>query len=253
MDDILFKEACDKIIDVERERLGIGTLSEKTTHAVLKNFYEPDTSHHEIKIGKYVADIFKAGEIIEIQTANFNTMRRKLDVFLEEYPVTIIYPIPHNKWLFWIDETTGEVSDKRKSPKTGSRYDCFFELYKIKSYLTHPNLHLMLALIDMEEYRLLNGWSKNRKRGSSRYDRIPVKLVEEVYIDGAHEFHKLIPDTLGDTFTSKEYAKAAKLSVSMAQTALNILFYVGAVERVGKTGKAYLYRRKAQRNIGKRH
>lgn len=243
MDDILFKQACDKIIGIQRERNGIGTLSEKTVHAVLKNFYEPETENQEIKIGTYVADIFKDGEIIEIQTGNFNVMRRKLDAFLPLYPVTIVYPIAHHKWLCWIDEDTGEITSRRKSPKTGHIYDAFFELYKIKSYLTNPNLHLCFPLIDMEEYRFLNGWSKNRKRGSSRHDRIPVGLFDEIYIDGPHEYGIMIPESLEETFTSRDYAKAAKLSVSMAQTALNVLSYVGAVDRVGKSGNRIIYAR----------
>ena len=37
-----FKAAKNKIIGVDRQRLGIGTLSEKTVHAILKNYYEPD-------------------------------------------------------------------------------------------------------------------------------------------------------------------------------------------------------------------
>ena len=31
-------------------RQGIGTLSEKTVHAVMKNYYAPDTDMHEIPI-----------------------------------------------------------------------------------------------------------------------------------------------------------------------------------------------------------
>lgn len=243
MEEELFKNACDKIVGVERQRQGIGTLSEKTVHAVLKNFYEPDTSHHEIKIGNYVADIFKNGEIIEIQTRNFNAMRKKLDCFLAQYPVTIVYPIPHTKWLYWINPETGEISSKRKSPKTGQIYDAFFELYKIKFYLTNPNLHFCFPLIDVEEYRFLNGWSRDRKRGSERYDRIPVSLFDEIYIDGAHEFGRMIPDCLVRDFTSKDFAGASGLSLSMARTALNILHYVGAVERSAKKGNAYLYSR----------
>ena len=42
----------------------------------------------------YVADIYKDGEIIEIQTRQFNRMRGKLQAFLPLYPVTIVYPIP---------------------------------------------------------------------------------------------------------------------------------------------------------------
>ena len=134
-------------------RQGIGTLSEKTVHAVMKNYYAPDTDMHEIPIENFVADIYTGQEIIEIQTRAFNKMRRKLDAFLPLYPVTIVYPIPHIKWLSWIDEETGETSPKRKSPKTGNPYMAFIELYKIRPYLSNPNLHLKLALLDMEEYQ----------------------------------------------------------------------------------------------------
>ncbi len=83
-------------------RQGIGTLSEKTVHAVMKNYYAPDTDMHEIPIENFVADIFTGQEIIEIQTRAFYKMRRKLDAFLPLYPVTIVYPIPvffaQKKW-----------------------------------------------------------------------------------------------------------------------------------------------------------
>lgn len=240
-DEALFKEACLEIIDVEREKNGIGTLQEKTVHAVLKRFYEPDIAHQEIRIGSFVADIFRGDEIIEIQTRNFNALRRKLDAFLPEYPVTIVYPIVHTKWLCWIDEKTGEISKKRKSPKTGRPYDAYFELYKIRTYLNHPNLHLCLVLFDAEEYRILNGWSRDKKRGSTRYDRIPVKLVDEFYIGNPKEYGCMIPDNLPPQFTSKDFAKKAKVSQGIANLALNILNYIHAVTRVGKTGNAYIY------------
>ena len=186
MDRQAFDEACEKIIYKERDIDGIGTLGEKTLHAVLKHYMEPEVARHEQKVGSFVADILNEQGIIEIQTANFNVMRRKLDAFLPEYPVTIVYPIPATKWLAWIDEETGEVTKKRKSPKQGTQYQAFRELYKIKPYLTHPNLRIQLLLIDVEESRLLNGWSADRKKGSVRFDRIPVGLVEELEIGRAH-------------------------------------------------------------------
>ena len=73
-------------------RQGIGTLSEKTVHAVMKNYYAPDTDMHEIPIENFVADIFTGQEIIEIQTRAFNKMRLKLDAFLPLYPF-IQFPI----------------------------------------------------------------------------------------------------------------------------------------------------------------
>ena len=77
-----FEAARKKVIGVDRQRLGIGTLSEKTVHAILKNYYEPDEDRQEIPIEKYVADIYANGEIIEIQTRQFNKMRNKLTAFL---------------------------------------------------------------------------------------------------------------------------------------------------------------------------
>lgn len=241
LDKEAFEEAKKKVIGVDRQRLGIGTLSEKTVHAILKNYYQPDEDKQEIPIENYVADIYADGEIIEIQTRQFNKMRDKLTVFLPLYPVTIVYPIPREKWLIWIDEESGELSKKRKSPAKGNPYIAFIELYKIKMFLKNPNLRLKLVLLDMEEYRLLNGWSRDKKKGSSRYDRIPTKLVEEIEISCLQDYMQFIPYDLPDDFTAREFAQSAHIPVHLAQTVLNILFHVGMVKRVGKKGNSYLY------------
>lgn len=236
-----FEQAKKKIIGIDRQRFGIGTLSEKTTHAILKNYYEPDEDRQEIPIENYVADIYTGEEIIEIQTRQFDKMRNKLNVFLPLFPVTIVYPIPREKWIIWIDEESGELSKKRKSPLKGNPYAVFPELYKIKTYLKNPNLRLRLALMDMEEYKLLNGWSRDKKRGSSRYDRIPLELIEEIEINRPEDYMQFVPFELKDGFTSREFAKAAHISVGLAQTVLNILYYMKTVDRVGKKGNLYLY------------
>lgn len=236
-----FETAKKKIIGVDRQRFGIGTLSEKTVHAILKNYYEPDEDKQEIPIEKYVADIYADGEIIEIQTRQFNKMRDKLSAFLPLYPVTIVYPIPHEKWIIWIDEESGELSKKRKSPVKGNPYIAFAELYKIKMFLKDPNLRLKFVLMDVEEYKLLNGCSKDKKKGASRYDRIPTELVEEIEINCLQDYMQFVPCEIDGEFTSKEFAKAAHIPVSLAQTVLNILYHVGILTRVGKKGSMYLY------------
>ena len=240
-DIVLFHRACAKIIHQERTRSGIGTLQEKTVHAVLKNFYEPDPLHQEIPVENFVADILRDDEIIEIQTRGFNKLRRKLDTFLQYYPVTVVYPIIHTKWLYWIDEETGEISKKRKSPKRGTLYDAIPELYKIKPYLPNPNLHLCLVLINAEEYRLLNGWSHDRKKGSTRYDRIPTDIIDEYYIGALADYQCFIPEGLESGFTSRDFAKAAGIPLGYAQTTLTILHHIGVVERTGKKGRSYTY------------
>jgi len=81
IDKTLFDHTKNKIVGSQRMRQGIGTLSEKTVHAVMKNYYAPDTDMHEIPIENFVADIYTGQEIIEIQTRAFNKMRRKLTLF----------------------------------------------------------------------------------------------------------------------------------------------------------------------------
>lgn len=241
MDRMLFSQACDKIINNERERSGIGTLSEKTLHAVLKNYFEPYADNHEIKLSNYVADIVGENGIVEIQTRSFDKLRKKLASFLEVSTVTVVYPIASTKWIIWLDETTGEFTNKRKSPKKGSMYEAFFELYKIKSLLTHENFRLCLVLIDIEEYRLLNGWSTDKKKGSSRYERIPTNLIDEIYINDITEYKQLIPQGLPEQFTAKDFKTASKLTLSRSQTALNVLNHIGAIKHIGKQGRAFLY------------
>lgn len=220
----------------------IGTLGEKKLHAVLKEYYCLPGAHKEVKIGAYYADIFDGQHITEIQTRDFNRLRGKLDVLLDDHTVRIVYPLPHTKWLVWLDEESGEATKKRRSPKTGTPFSAFAELYKIKQYLNNPNLSLCIAMLDIAEIRNLNGWSADRKRGSSRYERLPVTLVDEVIIEDRGDWHRLIPAGLPETFTAVDFKSAASIALGHAQTALNVLTHVGAVERIGKRGNAIVYR-----------
>lgn len=235
-----FAAARDQVVGVQRKRQGIGTLSEKTVHAILKNYYAP-SQQQEIPVDRYVADICTGSQIIEIQTRNFNVMRDKLQCFLQLYPVTIVYPVPNKKWIIWIDEESGELSEPRKSPVTGNVYSVFRELYRIKGFLKNPNLHFKVVLLDMEEYRLLNGWSRDKKRGSARYDRIPTELVKEISIDCLQDYLQFLPFDLPEQFTSAEFARAVHITKPLAQVSLNLFHYVGVVERVGKKGNSFLY------------
>ncbi len=236
-----FLEAKERHQQLEDTHSGIGTLGEKTLHAIIKYYFEPNVEKHEIKVGRYVADIFNEKGIVEVQTRNFAALRKKLDFFLKSYPVTIVYPVAYTKWIYWIDESTGVISKKRKSPKKGTTYCVFPELYRIKSLLSHPNLSLTILLLDVEEYKLLNGWSEDRKKGSERYEIIPIALIEQMSINSIKEYKKLIPKNLPDTYSSKDFKKVSGLSLPASQTALNILNYLGVVKRIGKRGNSFLY------------
>lgn len=244
MDTLLFEQAIHTVINSPRLENGIGTLGEKTIHAVLKNYLSPDPLYHEVKYKNYYADIVTPEVIIEIQTQNFDRLRKKLSAFLKESPVTIAYPIPHTKWLHWVDKESGEVSGGRKSPKTGKASQILPELYKIKDYLGDSGLTLHLLLIDLEEYKFLNGWSKDKKKGAEKADRIPVGLAGELIIKKPSDYGLLLPEGLGDSFVAKEFAKATGFRGIDLSASLKVLIQMGVIEQTGKKGRAFLYTRK---------
>ena len=236
-----FVNAKDKIIGKAHNNKGIGTLSEKTLHAVLKLYYEPDEDKHEVAMSGYYADVYNDKGIIEIQTRQLNKLRDKLSVFLQDYHVTVVYPLPFNKWLSWVNPDNGEVQGRRKSPRHFTEYDAFYELYKIKSYLKNPNLSINLVLMDMEEYKLLNGWSYDKKRGSTRYDRVPVGIRRIIKFDRREDYMQLVPADLKEDFTVKDFAMAAGVSVEASRYTLNILNYLEIVKRTGRVKNGYVY------------
>lgn len=227
------------------EKQGIGTLGERSLHVILKHYIDPDESHHEksVGVGRIVADIFDGQQVYEIQTRAFNTLRPKLERILEHYPVTVVYPIARKKRIIWVDPETGETTKPRRSPKTGSVWDAFKELYKVKMFLTDQQLKIKLVLLDIDEYRLQNGWSKDRKKGSHRMERIPVDLCEIVELSKPEDYCSLLPALLPSKFTSADLAQIIKVTKSKASTICNILYTIGAIIRVGKQGNAYLYKK----------
>ena len=243
MDAKRFEEIRNAAVSSARERRGIGTYKEKTLHAILKDYYAPDKSMQEISVDGYVADIFTGKEIIEIQTANLNQMRAKLDCFLSRYPVTVVYPIARIKYLSWIDQESGECSKPRKSPVRGSVYRAFVELYKSKSSLSSDNLRLCFPLLEVEEYRLLNGWSQDKKKGSCRYDRVPLALLDEIRLEKPEDYLRLIPRDLPEPFTVVEFGKAVGEKKRIAGIVLHVLNYLKVLERGENRGRYYTYRR----------
>lgn len=223
--------------------MGIGTLGERSLHAELKRRLEPDISRHEQEVDGYVADVLEPdGSIIEIQTRGFSKLSRKLPALLEGHDVTLVWPAPRRKWLVWVDGETGETTQPRKSPKLGTRYEVFMELRWIRPILAHPRLTLRIVEVDVEEYRHLDGWNETKKRGSTRAERLAVEYGEEYLAGGAHGWSALIPDGMPDGFTTRDYMRAAGVRQYLAQTALNILAYVGAIRETGRKGRMKLYR-----------
>lgn len=240
MDKQNFKIAIQKATS-NTTKNGIGTLSEKTLHSVLKYYYQPYDGNHEVKIGSYFVDIICEDGVIEIQTGNFYKLKKKLILLLEVTNVTVVFPIAQIKWIYWIDNQSGEVTKKRKSPKSGTPFDILYELYWIKDIIVNDNLNFIITMLEIDEYRKLDGWSNDKKKGSTKVDKIPSDIISEIEIRTKNDYLYLLPNDLKKEFTAKELAEKTKTTIRKTQCSIQILKHIGVIKQVGKKGRAFLY------------
>ena len=99
----------------------------------------------------------------------------------------------------------------------------------------------------LSDVLLQNGWGNNGKRGSTRYERLPLALLGELWVRSLSDYQQLLPAGLPEEFTAKEFAKAGKLSPKKASFALGTLREAGAIRQVEKRGRAFLYGRNTER------
>lgn len=266
IDEKLFEEAVKKCTVREFGANGIGTLAEKSVHAVLKYYYVPDESRHEIKVlreeeiaglikeGKdnkkkkardFVADACMDGEIYEIQTKAFYKMRDKLTLFLKEHDVTIVYPVSVTKYVRYINKETGEIEEPKKSPQKGSVYDIVPELYGIKDLLGNEHLHFIICFIESDEYRIFKGFGQRGKKtirkNTEKADRIPRKILGEIRINTPRELLGLLPDELPEDFTNRDIADATGFHISYAELLTNILCSINLLQNKGHKGRYKVY------------
>lgn len=225
-----------------QNRQGIGTLSERSLHAVLKYWMEPDEAFHEVKVNGLVADIFDGRRVVEIQTRSLYSLGKKLERLLPDYPVTVVVPVVRRKSLVWMDPETGEAAPPRKSPRVGGFADVFGELFRLDPFLGHPRLTMLFVEVDVEEYRIRDGWGNGGKRGSHRAERIPTAMGRRLEVNAPLDYASLLPEGLPDPFTTADLRKCGRLSAKKAGDAVRTLYRLGALERTGKKSNAYLYR-----------
>ena len=221
---------------------GIGTLGEKALHAIIKAYYDDKKDNQEVDVCGFVADIKHDDKIIEIQTSSFDRLNKKLEIYLDQYDVTVVYPIAFNKNIIWIDPQTGDVVAKNKSNKRGRAIEFLFEASKIRKHLKRDKLHFELLLIDMDEYKLLDGYGPDRKRRCTKLYKMPTELRECVLINCADDVRKILPPEITDgRFTFAEFERIIKMKDRRARYSLNTLIEYGIVREVDRLGRARIY------------
>lgn len=245
-----FSEVCDRTEGELTATGGIGTLAEKTIHSVLKHFYAGVPEYEERRVlppaGRgtgFVADVARPDGIFEIQTRHFYLLKKKLQAFLAVSPVTIVYPVVYRKTLRWVDPADGTVSAPRRTGKLDFGYRVLTELYSLGDMFPRDGLSVRLALLDVEEFKMLDGYGPSRKIRASRSDGFPQDLVAEVELRSPSDYAYFLPETLPGEFTSADYASACVIRRDLAQASVRVLCALGVLERIGTSGRNYVYRR----------
>ena len=238
MDEMTFAAACRAVQVVGRADQGVGTLGEKTLHAVLKRMIEPDMGRHEVKLGRYTADVLNERGVFEIQTRNLHKLKPKLTALLPYYPVTVVVPVIEIKWLLTMDPETGELHGRRKSPKRGKAADLLPDLVYLKLLLKDPNLSFLLVRLEGEQLRKLTG---QKRRPVTPLEFAPTRFLGTVYLKNAEDYAALLPPDLPKEFTARDLAKALGLPAGQSSAAAGVLCFMGAIRQVGRRKNAYLY------------
>lgn len=240
-----FSEACAAA--AKDDNTGIGSLAEKSVHRALKYFYEPDRACHEVSIGGYVADIVDENGIVEIQSGSFGSMKKKLAAFLDCSRVTVVYPWVVSKRILMIDPGTGEVLYSRKSPKKGRVYDIIRELWGISDFLGSDRLEIRVAVIETEEIREprehIPPGRRRRKKDHIITDKRPTAFLGEMIFRGKEDYRMFLPDALPDSFTTADLRSLTGIDSLTACSTVNLLCKLTVIEKDGKRGNAYVYRK----------
>lgn len=229
-------------VNEQVQNISIGIQKEKILHKIMKYYIDENNEHHEIKVGRMYADVMIDNHIYEIQTQNFNMLRHKLDIFLENYQVTIVYPTSRVKMLYTIDEN-GELLKTTKSPKKGTPFSVLPELYKIKTYLNHPNLDIKVIYLDIDEYRTEIPKKHYRSKGYERFKQVPLTFIKETTLKSKEDYLNLLEEyNVEHTFTINDFSKITKLSYSKSSSAVQVLKYLNVIELTGKLNRKNLWK-----------
>jgi hypothetical protein len=202
---------------------GIGLLNEKPLHASLKEWYAQPGDRLEIAVDGFVIDIVRKNLLLEIQTANFVSVKKKMNNLALSHRIRLIYPLAREKWIVKLPkDASGEVT-RRRSPKRGRVEELFREMVSFPQLLANPNFSLEVVMIREEEVRRYAGTRHWRKRGW---------IVEERLV--------FLPEDL-ETFTASDLADAIGIRRQLAQKMVYCLRKGRVIDLIGKQGRANLY------------
>ena len=220
---------------------GIGTLSEKSLHAGLKDWVSLPGDEFEVKLDGFVIDVMRGDLLIEIQTRHLYAMKRKLTKLLANgHEIRLLHPIAQDKWI--VRETAvGDTISRRKSPKRGQTLDIFKEMVRLTGLIPHPNLTIEVLLTQEEEILRDDGKGSWRRKRWSIHDRLLLNVVEQAKFATESDYLAVIPEGLERPFTNKQLAQALSCRPDLATKITYTLRQMDLLEIIGKQGRSNLY------------
>ena len=219
----------------------IGTLGEKSLHSSLKDWYAQSGDHMEAEVNGFHIDIIRDDLLIEIQTTNFSSLKRKLKKLIENHPLRLVFPIAQEKWIVRLAADGVTQIGRRKSPKKGNLFHLFEELVSIPNLIRHPNFSLEVLLIQEEEVRCDDGTGSWRRKGLRIADHRLIEVLDQHIFKEPSDLLALIPPDLTDPFSTKELGNGINQPRWIAQKMAFCLRSMGVLDIVGKNGNSLLY------------
>ena len=238
IDNVTLASATLAALTDETEAGGVGTLGEKYVHKILKYATDPDPRHHEVSVCGCIADVYNEDGVTEIQTRSFERLVPKLGRLLPTERVCVVCPMPYEVRLCRIDPESGEIT-ARKSPRRRGIYDAAIELYKLREFIPHEHLTVRILLLAVDEYR----GAKDKRGRSAKINSSPTSLVASYTLRNAQDYSILLPPQLPEEFVASEYYRHIHSRTRYSCYALKLCEHLGLVTKIGKRGRAVLYRR----------
>ena len=225
-------------------RTSIGELRERSLHRALKERYAANGGRTEAAVDGYVADVVLGNRIIEIQTGDFSSLKRKLPPLLANHEVTLVHPIAKDRYLVKRRGDPQAPAKRRLSPRHGSPFGVFGVLTSIPSLLEHPNLTLEIVMVIEEEIRVPNEGRRRWRREWVAADHRLLEVVETHTVRRMADLFAMVDAGLPDRFTTRHLAEAMQSSRRLGQQAAFCFREAGVSEICGKEDRALLYRRR---------
>lgn len=221
----------------------ISTLNERPLHASLKKWYSQAYDRHEVLIDGFLIDIVRGELLVEIQTANFSSIKRKLTDLAARHRVRLVCPIARDRWIVRQSPDGRKELGRRRSPKHGQIEDLFGELVSIPALMAEPNFSLEVLITQEEEIRRQGKSRSWRRQGWAVHERRLIGVVGRRVFETPDDLAALIPPGLAEPFTTAGLAAAIGRPRAIAQQMAYCLREMGAIDAVGKKRNAILYER----------